>query len=115
MKQQHTLYELEKNVVTITLNRPNKLNAFTTSMRNELIEMFQEADANDAVRAVIVTGAGRAFCAGADLSEGGSRFDSAAGEGRSAKICEHRDGGGQVSLAIFSCRKPVIAAITVQR
>ena len=101
----------KKNVVTITLNRPDKLNAFTTSMRNELIEAFQDADANDAVRAVIVTGAGRAFCAGADLSEGGSRFDSAAGEGRSAKICEHRDGGGQVALAIFNCRKPVIAAI----
>ena len=69
------------------------------------------ADQDDSVRAVVVKGAGKAFCAGADLSAGGSAFDRTLQEGRKVAISEHRDGGGQVSLAIFRCRKPVIAAI----
>jgi len=66
---------LEEGVLTITLNRPERLNAFTATMMNELIGAFDSADSNDAVRAVIVTGAGRAFCAGADLGAGGKTFD----------------------------------------
>jgi enoyl-CoA hydratase/carnithine racemase len=107
MELTQTTYDIDRGVATITLNRPDKMNAFTSTMGKELIGLFGEADANDAVRVVIVTGAGRAFCAGADLSAGGSTFD------RSGKtsISEHRDGGGQVALALFRCRKPVIAAI----
>jgi len=83
------------------------MNAFTPTIRKELIELFAEADRDDAVRVVVVTGAGSAFCAGADLSAGGSTFDRS----KKTAISEHRDGGGQVTLAIFRCRKPVIAAI----
>ncbi|MEQ8501650.1 MAG: crotonase/enoyl-CoA hydratase family protein [Sneathiellaceae bacterium] len=107
------LYTVEDRVATITLNRPEKLNAFTETMRQELIAAFDAADADDDVRAVIVTGAGRAFCAGADLSAGGKTFDMDAREDReSPGAGQHwRDGGGTVSLRIFECRKPVIAAI----
>jgi enoyl-CoA hydratase/carnithine racemase len=98
---------VDDRVLTITLHRPEKLNAFTSRMMRELIAAFDEADADDRVRAVIVTGAGRAFCAGADLSGGGGTFDYGAHGG----IEEHRDGGGQVALRIFESKKPVIAAI----
>jgi len=70
-------YEVDESILTITLNRPDKLNAFTTQMLHEMIDAFDRADKDDAVRAVIVTGAGRAFCAGADLSGGGATFDRA--------------------------------------
>jgi enoyl-CoA hydratase/carnithine racemase len=100
-------YEVDAGVLTITLHRPEKLNAFTGRMLRELIDAFDHADADDAVRAVIVTGAGRAFCAGADLSIGGGTFDNTARE----PIEEHRDGGGQAVLRIFESKKPVIAAI----
>src|SRR5688500_13406868 len=103
------LYELEDGVLTVTLNRPAKLNALTRTMLRELIDALDRADADDAVRAVIVTGAGRAFCAGADLSGGGQTFDRAARRGEAPG--EHRDGGGRVSLRIFDMKKPVIAAI----
>ncbi len=106
-----TKYEVENGVALVTLNRPEKLNAFTLAMRKELIALFSLADKDDAVRAVVVTGAGKAFCAGADLSPGESTFDKAELEGTRVPIAEHRDGGGQVSLAIFRCRKPVIGAI----
>ena len=95
-------------VLTITLNRPDKLNAFTTRMRDELVAAFEQADADDEVRAVVVTGAGKAFCAGADLSQGGATFDYAAKHPEA--VDTHRDGGGQVSLRIFESKKPVIAA-----
>jgi enoyl-CoA hydratase/carnithine racemase len=98
---------LEDRILTLTLNRPERLNAFTTEMLDELLSAFDEIDANDDVRAVIVTGAGRAFCAGADLGSGGQSFDSS----RQESIDEHRDGGGRLTLRIFECRKPVIAAI----
>ncbi|MFO8165409.1 MAG: enoyl-CoA hydratase-related protein [Desulfatiglandales bacterium] len=104
-------YELDSGVATITLHRPNKLNAVTERMRDELIKIFAEANRDDMVRVVVVTGAGEAFCAGADLSHGGSTFDEIKKDGRNVTISEHRDGGGQISLAIFNCRKPVIAAI----
>jgi enoyl-CoA hydratase/carnithine racemase len=107
MKLTQTIYDIDRGVATITLNRPDELNAFTPTMRKELIALFAEADKDDAVRAVVVTGAGRAFCAGADLSAGGSTFDRS----QVSSISDHRDGGGQVALAAFKCRKPVIAAI----
>jgi enoyl-CoA hydratase/carnithine racemase len=101
-------YEVADHVLTITLHRPERLNAFTPTMARELIEAFDRADADDDVRVVLVTGAGRAFCAGADLGSGGDTFDARArhpGDG------VPRDGGGQVVLRIFSATKPVIAAI----
>jgi enoyl-CoA hydratase/carnithine racemase len=107
--------EVADGVLTITLDRPDKLNAFTGRMMHELIETFDRADADDDVRVVIVTGAGRGFCAGADLSAGGSTFDiGARGEEVGVAADErgaNRDGGGLVSLRIFASTKPVIAAI----
>jgi enoyl-CoA hydratase/carnithine racemase len=100
-------YAVDAGILTITLDRPNRLNAFTGRMMHELIDAFDRADADDSVRVVIVTGAGRAFCAGADLSEGGRTFDHSAVQ----RIEEHRDGGGCVVLRIFESKKPVIAAI----
>ncbi|MEO8604504.1 MAG: crotonase/enoyl-CoA hydratase family protein [bacterium] len=101
-------YEVADHVLTLTLHRPEKLNAFTERMCREVIEAFDQADADDAVRAIIVTGAGRGFCAGADLSGGGGTFDYS---GQPQPIEAHRDGGGLVALRIFESRKPVIAAI----
>jgi enoyl-CoA hydratase/carnithine racemase len=95
-------------VLTITLNRPDRLNAWTPTMGRELIEAFDHADADDAVRAIIVTGAGRGFCAGADLAGGGETFDRGR---RAAEDGLHRDGGGQFTLRVFESTKPVIAAI----
>jgi enoyl-CoA hydratase/carnithine racemase len=100
-------YAVSDGVATITLNRPGRLNAFTRTMMSELIEAFDQTDADDAVRAVIVTGAGRAFCAGADLGAGADTFRRADERGPSAP----RDSGGQVVLRIFRSLKPVIAAI----
>ena len=106
----HLLYEVDEHVATITLNRPDRLNAVNGDTIRELIDAFDRADRDDDVRAVIVTGAGRAFCAGADLGAGGSTFDNVA-RGRAPSADEHRDGGGQVTLRIFEMLKPVIAAI----
>ena len=107
------LYAVSNGVATVTLNRPARLNAFTRRMRDDLIEAFSSADADDAVRAVIVTGAGTAFCAGADLSAGANTFDYAKRDGaaQSTRPEDHRDGGGRVSLRIFESKKPVIAAV----
>jgi enoyl-CoA hydratase/carnithine racemase len=110
MDYEQILYDVDDGVLTITLNRPERLNAFTPRMQHELVDAFDRADADDAVRVVIVTGAGRAFCAGADLSGGGGAFDNSQGE-RAETIDEHRDGGGLVTLRIYDCKKPVIAAI----
>ena len=108
-------YEVADGIATITLHRPDKLNAFTARMREELIAAFDETDADDAVRAVIVTGAGRAFCAGADLSGGAQTFDfDARGDAArdALRVGElYRDGGGTVTLRIFNSLKPVIGAI----
>ena len=100
-------YEVEDGVCTVTLNRPDRLNAVNTPMLDELREAWDRADGDDGVRAVIVTGAGRAFCAGADLGSGGTTFDYHS----RASAEEHRDGGGTVTLRIFDMKKPVIAAI----
>ena len=107
MAYEQILHEVVDGVLTITLHRPEKLNAFTPTMMRELIDAFDRADADDAVRAVIVTGAGRAFCAGADLSGGGGTFDNTARD----TLETHRDGGGLVALRIFESKKPIIAAI----
>lgn len=100
-------YEKEKGIGLITLNRPDKLNAFTALMGQELIQALDQAEKDDEVRVLIFTGAGRGFCAGADLSAGGgSAFNY-----RKEAIDEFRDGGGVLNLRIFEMKKPVIAAI----
>jgi enoyl-CoA hydratase/carnithine racemase len=108
MSFQEIRYEVEEGILTITLNRPDRLNAFTGTMASELLEAFDRADADDDVRAVIVTGEGRGFCAGADLARGGETFDW---RGREPEGEVPRDTGGIVSLRIFESAKPVIAAI----
>ncbi len=107
----HTHYEISNGIGTVTLNRPDSLNALSPTMREELIEIFLSADQDDAVRVLVVTGAGKGYCAGADLSSGESTFDYSSKGGKKASIGEHRDGGGRLALSIFNCRKPVIAAI----
>ena len=100
--------EISGGVLTITLNRPDRLNAWTATMGRELITAVDEADRDDDVRAIIVTGAGRGFCAGADLAGGEATFDWRQRESSGAVP---RDGGGQFTLRVFDCTKPVIAAI----
>lgn len=104
------LYDVDDLVATITLHRPDKLNAFTDTMRREMIAAFDTADADDGVRAVIVTGSGRAFCAGADLTSGGETFARGGSEVQTDAGVP-RDGGGMVALRIFESVKPVIGAI----
>jgi enoyl-CoA hydratase/carnithine racemase len=104
-------YEVKDRVALVTLNRPDHMNAFTPVMRQEVIDVFSRADHDDEVRVVVVTGAGRAFCAGADLSSGGDTFHRKDEDGNPVRLGAHRDGGGQVVLAIQNCRKPVIAAM----
>lgn len=106
-------YQLQDHIATITLNRPERLNAFTDVMAAELISAFEAADDNDRVRVVVVTGAGRAFCAGADLSAGSSSFDYDNLENHVSHQEEGipRDTGGRTTLRIFQSKKPVIAAI----
>jgi enoyl-CoA hydratase/carnithine racemase len=124
MAYEQILYDVSDNILTITLNRPEKLNAFTGTMMNEMIDAFNRADADDNIRAVIVTGAGRAFCAGADLSAGAKTFDYEAREDRPDRKPKRdakgeidlsdesiRDGGGLLTLRIFESKKPVIAAV----
>ena len=102
-------YDVENRIATITLNRPERLNAYNETMRSELHSAFDEIDADDEVRAVIMTGEGRGFCAGADLGAGGDTFDADA-KGRDINKV-NRDGGGLTSLRIFALTKPIIAAI----
>ena len=116
------LWEVEDRVLTLTLNRPDQMNAFTVEMAHELIDAFERASEDDAVGAIVVTGAGRAFCAGMDLSASGNVFGL--DESQTPTLADlHdrlddpairdgvRDTGGRVTLAIFNCKKPVIAAI----
>lgn len=121
MAYEQIIYDVKDGVATITLNRPDKLNAFTGTMMSEMIDAFDKIDADDDVRCVIVTGAGRAFCAGADLSAGAKTFDydkrsdrPDRGSGKielTYEMEEARDGGGRLTLRIFECLKPVIAAV----
>ncbi|MGH3265895.1 MAG: crotonase/enoyl-CoA hydratase family protein [Trebonia sp.] len=108
MSYEQITTDLADGLMTITLNRPDRLNAWTATMQRELIAAFDEADGNDEVRVVIVTGAGRGFCAGADLAAGAATFARRA-QGTSHAI--PRDGGGQFTLRVYECTKPVIAAI----
>lgn len=107
MTYEQILYEVEDRVATITLNRPERLNAFTGTMRQEVEHALERVNADDQVRAVIFTGAGRAFCAGADLAGGGGTFDHSR---HPTPVSQHRDGGGMLTLAMFRCLKPIIAA-----
>ncbi|MCM5569570.1 crotonase/enoyl-CoA hydratase family protein [Burkholderiaceae bacterium FT117] len=125
MTYETLLYDVEDGILTLTLHRPEKLNAFTDTMMREMVDALDRADADDAVRAIIVTGAGRAFCAGADLSAGAKTFDYAARDDRPDKQgtpllpsgepdLGHesvRDSGGRLVLRIYECLKPVIAAV----
>jgi enoyl-CoA hydratase/carnithine racemase len=102
----YTVIETERrgSVLVARLNRPDRLNAYNAAMHEELLRLYDEVDADDEVRVVVVTGSGRAFCAGADLASAGSTFDT-------GDDPEHRDTGGQLNLRTFACTKPVIAAI----
>ncbi|MEA3019733.1 MAG: hypothetical protein QOI47_1257 [Actinomycetota bacterium] len=111
MEYEQIKCDVADNIATITLNRPDQLNAFTGGMMGEMIDAFDQTDADDDVRAVIVTGEGRGFCAGADLSSGGSTFDAGARGARRERSGVPRDGGGVLTLRIFESLKPVIAAI----
>jgi len=122
MAYQQITYDVADNILTLTLNRPDKLNAYTGIMQAEMIDALDRADKDDDIRAIIVTGAGRAFCAGADLSAGGATFDRAARDDRKTAPLRAdgevewsddavRDGGGRLTLRIFKCLKPVIAAV----
>jgi enoyl-CoA hydratase/carnithine racemase len=115
-------WQIDRRVLTLTLNRPAQLNAFTVEMAGELIDAYQRASEDDAVGAIVVTGAGRAFCAGMDLSTGGNVFGL--DEALNPSLAEQharwddpaivngvRDTGGRVSLAVYDCKKPIIAAI----
>lgn len=115
-------YTVADGILTLTLNRPGQMNAFTVEMANELVHAFQRASEDDAVKAVVVTGAGRAFCAGMDLSVPGNVFgldesmrptldDMEERLNDPAIVKGVRDTGGRVTLAIYDCKKPVIAAI----
>jgi len=107
MAYETLLTDLEGGVMTVTLNRPDKLNAFNTVMSTELIDFFQSVNAMDEVRAIVVTGAGRAFCAGADISGGSGAFKVWNDGAKPQK----REASDSITLAIFNCLKPVIAAI----
>ncbi len=116
MEYEEIGYRVEDGIATITLNRPEKLNAYTTRMRVETLDAFDRIDADDDVRVVVVTGAGRAFCAGADLSSGAGTFDydqapEMFGGDERLQDGTPRDGGGTVVLRTASCLKPVIGAI----
>lgn len=112
---QHIAYDVDDRIATVTLDRPDRLNAFTPRMQRELVDAFDRIDGDAGVRVVVVTGRGRGFCAGADLGGGGATFDAGANAGSGEIRLEgdgrHRDEGGLVTLRIFSCTKPVIAAV----
>ena len=113
MDYQDIKTDLSEQILTITLNRPDRLNAFTLRMKDELVHALAEADRNDDIRAVIVTGAGKVFCAGMEMQpeDGGHLFGYDDAEGMNPPLETIRDSGGELSLAIYNCRKPVIGAI----
>ena len=109
MAYEQIQYDVADGIATVTLHRPDRMNAFTPTMADEMLRVFDETDADDDVRAVVVTGAGRAFCAGADLSRGGDTFDPTVRGGSADEA--PRDRGGLVALRIYNSKKPVIGAI----
>jgi len=102
-------YSVEDGILTLTLDRPDRLNAYTVRMGHELRDALDRSDADDGVRAVIITGRGRAFCAGMDLSAGPSTFDAGGDGGSEAN--DYRDAGGVLTLRMFESKKPIIAAV----
>ncbi|PTU31362.1 crotonase/enoyl-CoA hydratase family protein [Stenotrophobium rhamnosiphilum] len=115
-------WSVSDSILTLTLNRPEQMNSFTVEMANELVDAFNRASVDDAVRAIVVTGAGKAFCAGMDLTRSGNVFGLDESQKPTLKdmaerqddLAIHegvRDTGGRVTLSIFNCTKPVIAAI----
>src|SRR5215469_6309691 len=117
MRYSDIIHEQDGPVLTLTLNRPDKLNAYTATMGLELEDAFRTADEDDSVRAIVVTGAGRAFCAGADISSGANAFDVRSGDSKSMGSSEQRTrrqstgrGGAGFIGAIHDCRKPSIVA-----
>jgi len=109
MTYETIITDIADGIMTLTLNRPQRLNAFTHEMRLEMTDALDAADADDAVRGVIVTGQGRAFCAGADLASGGDTFNADARADRKSGL--QPDGGGLLTLRIYECKKPIVAAI----
>lgn len=110
MQYEHILYQVTDNILTITLNRPERLNAVTDRTISELLDALDRADRDDDVRVIVFTGAGRGYCAGADLSERAETLASGAAPAEDPGIDGHRDGGGLVTLRLFDCLKPTIAA-----
>ena len=108
MSYQHILYEVKDRILTLTMNRPKQMNASTVAMINEMITAFQQANEDDEVRAIIVTGAGKAFCVGADFNDPESQFDKNGNYDLSDE--RSRDHAGRFTLEVFNCKKPVIAA-----
>ena len=113
MQYQDIKTELSENILTITLNRPDRMNAFTLRMKDELIHALEAADGNDDARVIIITGAGKAFCAGMEMEPegGGNLFGYDDAEGMNPPLNTIRDSGGELSMAIYNSRKPVIGAI----
>ncbi|MEP4485048.1 MAG: crotonase/enoyl-CoA hydratase family protein [Halioglobus sp.] len=107
MTYETLLCEVRDHILTITLNRPDRMNAFTTPMAHEVIDALTKANDNDDVRVIVFTGAGRAYCAGADLGSGSKTFDY----GEASETVDIRDTGGLVTLAMYNCKKPIIGAI----
>lgn len=103
------IYDVQDGILTLTLNRPEALNAFNREMLTEMLDACDRADADDDVKAIIVTGAGRAFCAGADLASGGDTFNADARDDRASGL--QPDGGGLLTLRLYELNKPIIAAI----
>ncbi len=113
MEYQDITTDVSENILTITLNRPERLNAFTLRMKDEVVHALEAADSNNEVRAIIVTGAGKVFCAGMEMEPegGGNLFGYDDAEGMDPPLETIRDSGGELSMAIYHCRKPVIGAI----
>lgn len=110
MSYETLIYSVENRVATVTLNRPDRLNAFTREMMAEFVDVLDHTDADDEVRAIVVTGAGRGFCAGAELGDAGGDTFNAGARGRDPEIV-NRDGGGILTTRIFESTTPIIAAI----
>ena len=110
MKFKTLLYKKEKSLLIVYLNRPEKLNAFNQLMLHELLEVFEEVDREDSIHALIISGSGKAFCSGADLSAGKNTFNSEFNNSRHYKESFNRDSGGILALRMYRCLKPILIA-----
>lgn len=112
MNYEHILYDINEQILTLTLNRPERLNAWTLQMRTEMLDALARANADDEVRVIVVTGAGKCFCAGMELVRPeGNIFGYDTPQGETLNVEEIRDSGGELALALYASNKPVIAAI----